>query len=65
MSWGTLPVPDALGRDAAAGYPSRTTQGGQQKCDRCGHVEDVHRRYVRNLNCCYDCRCTRFMAPLM
>lgn len=29
-------------------------------CAGCGHPKDVHQRYVRNLNCCYDCHCKRF-----
>lgn len=33
------------------------------RCAGCGHIRDLHHRYVRNLNCCYDCHCTRFQGP--
>ena len=35
----------------------------QTRCAKCGHVKDVHQRYVRSMSCCYDCHCTRFVAP--
>jgi hypothetical protein len=36
------------------------TDEQRAKCSACGHIKDVHQRYVRNLNCCYDCHCIRF-----